>query len=429
MSLEKLSENQDVYYQMDEYEGGTSQTLSFKPDIYKQIQTETEELTIKKIFKTTMFERNKKVRYIAQKHENVIDIDTINGKTKINLITDGLIKRELAKLRQKEASKLKNIYFGAIEFTIKAYFQKNIDTPIQIYVLDDRIIGNIQDALVAVIKGNLIYQKLKFIIQPDFSISLKDENKERSLTLYYKLDGIKMQRGSKVISIETKIVYAMTGNHHVKKQTELGIIVPKLYNDILEKIEHKEESQITIPEEITIDFSNRQIIPAQRIKPIIEGSRLSFRKEQIPIKLTRSMSMSSRKLDLIKLPYYESDKLRIKTIIFNGIFAKEVITEINTGAAKSQIHITEVDPNKCEEIEPQIITEPNSSRESIITKGIKLRLKILDLEYNISLGVIEYDASYQLLLGMDFLNEIFYNITNKGIEINDPNKLRFIERI
>jgi len=30
---------------------------------------------------------------------------------------------------------------------------------------------------------------------------------------------------------------------------------------------------------------------------------------------------------------------------------------------------------------------------------------------------------------MDFLNEIKYNITNEGIEINDQNKLRFIDRI
>ena len=124
MSLEKSSEKQDVYYQMDEYEEGTSQTLSFKPDIYNQIQSETEELTIKKIFKTSYFERNKEVRYIAQKHENIINIDTINGKAKINLITDGLIKRELSKLKQKEANKLKNIYFGAIEFTIKHIFRK-----------------------------------------------------------------------------------------------------------------------------------------------------------------------------------------------------------------------------------------------------------------------------------------------------------------
>ena len=426
MSLEEISEKQDMYYQMDEYEGGTSQTLSFKPDIYNQIQSETEELTIKKIFKTSYFERNKEVRYIAQKHENVIDIDTINGKTRINLITDGLIKRELSKLKQKEANKLKNIYFGAIEFTIKAYFQKNIDTPIQIYVLDDRIIGNIQDSLIAVIKGNLIYHKLKFIIQPDFSISLRDENKERSLTLYYKLDGIKMQKGSKVISIETKMVYAMTGNHHVKKQTELGIIVPKLYNDILEKIEHKEESQITIPEEITIDFSNRQMIPRQRIKPILEGSRLSFRKEQNPIRLIRSMSMTSRKIDLIKI---DTDSLKIKIIIFDETITRDCIAEINTGATKSFIHISKVNEENCKWIEPQTYRYAENDREIFITKCTNLKFKILDLEYNINIGVIEYDSSSELLLGSDFLKMINYKINNNGIKIVDQGKERFIEKL
>ena len=55
MSLEEISEKQDMYYQMDEYEGGTSQTLSFKPDIYNQIQSETEELTIKKDIQDIIF--------------------------------------------------------------------------------------------------------------------------------------------------------------------------------------------------------------------------------------------------------------------------------------------------------------------------------------------------------------------------------------
>ena len=33
----EIMEDSKEYYQMDEYEGGTSQTLSFKQDIYRQI--------------------------------------------------------------------------------------------------------------------------------------------------------------------------------------------------------------------------------------------------------------------------------------------------------------------------------------------------------------------------------------------------------
>ena len=50
----------------------------------------------------------------------------------------------------------------------------------------------------------------------------------------------------------------------------------------------------------------------------------------------------SRIMNLIKTPYKEINKLKIKTIVFNGTYAKECITEINTGTTKSLIHITEI---------------------------------------------------------------------------------------
>ena len=89
-----------------------------------------------------------------------------------------------------------------------------------------------------------------------------------------------MSPGSKVISIETKMIYALTGNHHVTKQNELNILVPKMYQEILEQIEHKENSTITIPEEIYMDFNNRTLTTSNKTIPRIEGSRLSFKKNQ-----------------------------------------------------------------------------------------------------------------------------------------------------
>lgn len=425
---ELAEDSRESYYQMDTYEEGTSQTLSFKPETYQKIQNEKEELSVKKIFKINWFERNKEIRYIAQKHENIIDTTSVNGRAKISLITDEIIKRELRKLSTKEAKKYRNIYFGGVEFTIKAYFQRNIDTPIQIYILDDRILGNLQDALISVIKGNLIYQKLKFTVQPDFSISLKDEHKELALTLYYKLDGIKMPPGSKVISIETKMIYALTGNHHVTKQHELNILVPKMYQEILEQIEHKENSQITIPEEIYMDFNTRTIKPPNKIIPRIEGSRLSFRKEPStsrPPMISRQYSLPR----LINLIDISTDRLKIKVIIFEGIIAKDCIAEINTGAIKSFIHINKINGNECCIIDPQTYNYPENEREIIITKSINLRFKIQDLEYNINIGVIEYDSSNELLLGSDFLTMIKYKINNNGIEINDQGKIRFISKV
>lgn len=288
------------------------------------------------------------------------------------------------------------------------------------------------------VKGNLIYQKLKFTVQPDFSISLKDEHKELALTLYYKLDGIKMPPGSKVISIETKIIYALTGNHHITKQSESNILVPKIYQEILEQIEHKENARITIPEEIHMDFNNRTLATTSRTVPKIEGSRLSFRKEPtISTFLERQMSIPRNLViprqynmpRMINLININPNSLKIKVVIFEGTIARECVAEINTGAIKSFIHISKVNEENCIKIEPQTYNYPENEREIIITKSINLRFKIQDLEYRINIGVIEYDSSNELLLGSDFLTVINYKINNNGIEINDQDKTRFIDKI
>ena len=75
------------------------------------------------------------------------------------------------------------------------------------------------------------------------------------------------------------MIYELRGNHHVTKQHELNILVQKMYQEILEQIEHKENSKITILEEIYINFNNRTLKTPRKIISRIEGSRLRFRKE------------------------------------------------------------------------------------------------------------------------------------------------------
>ena len=133
-----------------------------------------------------------------------------------------------------------------------------------------------------------------------------------------------------------------------------------------------------------------------------------------------------RTINLIDI---KTNRLKIKVIIFEETIVKECIAEINIGAIKSFIHISKINENNCTLIEPQTYNYPENEREIIITKSINLRFKIQDLEYNINIGVIEYDSSNELLLGSDFLTMINYKINNKGIEINDQGKIRFINKI
>ena len=88
-----VEESNESYYQIDTYEKEISQTLSFKPETYQKIQDEKEELSVQKIFKTKWFEINKEIRYITQKHKNILYTTTINGKSRINLITNEIIKK------------------------------------------------------------------------------------------------------------------------------------------------------------------------------------------------------------------------------------------------------------------------------------------------------------------------------------------------
>lgn len=421
--MSEISESSEAYYEKDIYEGGITQTLNFNQELYDKIKNDFSEIPIKKIFKTKWYERNKEVRYIAQKHENHIDITALKGKAKINLITEDIIKRELKKVPSKSRENYRNIYFGAIEFTIKAYFQNKVNTPLELYLRDERILSNLEDSIIAVLKGNLIYQKVKFTVHPDFSISMEDGHKDLALTLYFKLHRIDMPKDCKVMSIETKIVYALTGKHHVKKYNDENIIIPKLYSDVLEPLEYKKDTRITLPEEMYIDFENKKTQITRKMMPIIEGSRLSFK--HMPE--TSLQSDIPRNLDLINLIINED--IKIKGIIFNRIMASEIIITISPGNLKSLINKNMINEDDCEIITPQICNYPKENRNIVITKAINLKFMIQDLEYNIKLGVLEYDSIYELLLGTDFLNTINYKITNEGIEIRDQNKERYIKKI
>ena len=76
------------------------------------------------------------------------------------------------------------MHLGALEIIIKACFKEGIDTPIELYLADDRIIYPKEKAVIAKLQGNLIYQKLKFMFSPNYTISLADMNIEITIVLY-----------------------------------------------------------------------------------------------------------------------------------------------------------------------------------------------------------------------------------------------------
>ena len=65
---------------------------------------------------------------------------------------------------------------------ISAIFREGIDTPIDLALLDNRIL-NKKEAILGIIRGNLKYQKLIFNIYPKIVYNLGDEDFDKTLSL------------------------------------------------------------------------------------------------------------------------------------------------------------------------------------------------------------------------------------------------------
>ncbi|XP_022883636.1 uncharacterized protein LOC111400452 [Olea europaea var. sylvestris] len=76
--------------------------------------------------------------------------------------------RELANIKRSTRERLKNIVIGGIQIMIKGYFREGMDIPIQIYLMDNRILHDPMDALLGVVSKNLVYKKIIFTIRPGF---------------------------------------------------------------------------------------------------------------------------------------------------------------------------------------------------------------------------------------------------------------------
>ena len=132
-----------------------------------------------------------------------MDCRYAKGRASIPLVTKRIINKEINDIKSKDP--IKYVHLGGTEILIKAYFRKGIDTPIELYLADDRIIKPIEKSIITVIKENLIYQKFKFIISANYSVTITDKNIDKSLVLYWKISGIELTQDVKYLQQDVKI--------------------------------------------------------------------------------------------------------------------------------------------------------------------------------------------------------------------------------
>lgn len=77
----------------------------------------------------------------------------------VPIFTKQLSTEEISKINFKNP--LTYCYFGGIEVILYAHFREGIDTPIELYLADDRITYPTEKAMLVKLTANLIYQKRK----------------------------------------------------------------------------------------------------------------------------------------------------------------------------------------------------------------------------------------------------------------------------
>ncbi|WMV58228.1 hypothetical protein MTR67_051613, partial [Solanum verrucosum] len=193
-------------------EESAEQKIIFDNNIFEQIKGKELDLSITKIFEIPIirnwFKRQKEEYYVISQKEHIIDCKYTKGKAKIPIINKRIINKEIQDIKAKNP--IKYVHLGGTEILIKACFRKGIDTPIEIYLADDRIIQPIEKSIISAVKGNLIYQKFKFIISANYLIAINDRNIYKSLVLYWKMSGIELAPGSKIFTARCKNLYVLT---------------------------------------------------------------------------------------------------------------------------------------------------------------------------------------------------------------------------
>ena len=136
-------------------------------------------------------------------------------------------------MNEKDRCKIAYIHISTIQVILKSTFM-GCNTPIELELRDDRII-NREESIIAKGKGNLSEGKIKFDVNIQTGISLKDKDINKSITVRYELLRRSfMYKGNHPFTITYQINYALTNSHHsITFKTDNRIHIDKLFEPLL----------------------------------------------------------------------------------------------------------------------------------------------------------------------------------------------------
>ncbi|AAF08288.1 putative cell-to-cell movement protein [Tobacco vein clearing virus] len=400
-------------------EESSEQKIIFDNNIFEQIKGKELDLSVEKIFEVptikNWFKRQKEEYYVVSQKEHIIDCKYTGGKAKIPIINKRIINKEIQDIKAKNP--IKYVHLGGTEILIKACFREGIDTPIEIYLADDRIIQPIEKSIISAIKGNLIYQKFKFIISANYSVALNDRNIDKSLVLYWKMSGIELAPGSKVFTARCKNLYVLTTKHKIAAKNKINKIkIENPFERIVTVIDNNEYSYKEIDMEEDLEIVKERLstssIPKQLTHETPTSSRISTSKREyiIPKNLARNTIEEIKPYHYYITGIMEQRKYQI--LINTGQEENYIIREL---VAESEIITTE---QLCPELPKELIINEEITEKEIIIGGIPLII-----QFKI------YQGNENITLGIKWLERLKpYNLEDKQLTITYKNKKVIIKR-
>lgn len=368
---------------------------------------------------------------IQKIHESSVEIGEAKKKGRIPLITKEAVNSALKTIDEKKRKKMKVIDLIKVQVMIKGYFQEKLDSPIGMYLIDERIIHNVQDALFGAVMGNLYYGKIIFEYEPNYSISINDRNLDKALVLYHKLENFEMPKGSHCYSITYRTIFGISPSHHTMKFKSEKIKFKEIFDGFIEWIPPKrvKPEQLTYIEEIKTD----------ELSELIERSgEIIGNKNQAIIHRVKSERKKTRYND------FEPKRMSLDLTEKRGQGATQYFIQISLKAGRNSIrclldtgattsHIT-IDLLQgigapIQELENKYYYLDYNNNKHHITH--KADIVVLIENYEIPMSIeVEDSVSTEFLLGMDFLHSFEdYTIKHNYIELKYDGEVIKVGRV
>ena len=180
-----------------------------------------------------LFSRKNIIYFGKMIGEEPIPIEQTQGDIIIPIINKKQIHDRIKQMNEKDRSKIAYIHISTIQVILKSTFM-GCNTPIELELRDDRIIDK-EESIIARGKGNLAEGKIKFDVNIQTGLSLKDKDINKSLTIRYELlRRAFMYKGNHPFTVTYQINYALTNSHHsITFKTNDRIHVDKLFKPLL----------------------------------------------------------------------------------------------------------------------------------------------------------------------------------------------------